>query len=236
MKIEKQFFTLNDLTKKWQISEDEILMLFHERRILLSAIMFGYLVEGRRTLEDALDQVNVTKESRLKTERLFLGDNLISERKKIDIAPDPTTFEISIPRVYTLHFLSSRGSSVKIPHPSMFTDGTKLKYTSVNIDQNDHACIDRRDIFFPAECINSLEDLLSDQIKRSVTPSPRAKKTYLHIIGGLLDIIKGEYGNELPMKSNAAIINVLLEKLDGFEGISKRTLETRFSEANKLLT
>lgn len=64
----------------------------------------------------------------------------------------------------------------------------------------------------------------------------RAEKTYLNIIGGLLDVILGKSpsGKKLSVYNNqTSVINALLAKHEGKAGISKRTLEEKFSDANE---
>ena len=64
----------------------------------------------------------------------------------------------------------------------------------------------------------------------------RSKTTYLNIIGGLLSLMLGNSpsGRKLSEFANqGAIINAMLAHFEGVQGISVRTLEDKFSEANK---
>jgi hypothetical protein len=66
----------------------------------------------------------------------------------------------------------------------------------------------------------------------------KEKTTYLNIIGGLLELMLGETpaGNKQSVfKDNTAIINALLAHHDGKQGISKRTLESKFAAAKRSL-
>lgn len=69
-------------------------------------------------------------------------------------------------------------------------------------------------------------------------PNPRMVRTDLHIIGGLLEILLGNdpLKRDLPFKSKAALINALTVNLDGFAGISERTLDARFKEAQNAIS
>lgn len=66
----------------------------------------------------------------------------------------------------------------------------------------------------------------------------RAEKTYLNIIGGLLDVILGTSpsGKKLSVYNNQTnVIDALLARHEGKAGISERTLQEKFSDANKSL-
>lgn len=66
----------------------------------------------------------------------------------------------------------------------------------------------------------------------------RAEKTYLNIIGGLLDVILGTSpsGKKLSVYNNqTSVIDALLARHEGKAGISERTLQEKFSDANKSL-
>lgn len=66
----------------------------------------------------------------------------------------------------------------------------------------------------------------------------RSETTYLNIIGGLLSLMLGSSpsGEKLSRFANqASIISSMLAHFEGIPGISVRTLENKFSEANKSL-
>lgn len=66
----------------------------------------------------------------------------------------------------------------------------------------------------------------------------RSETTYLNIIGGLLSLMLGRSpsGRKLSEFANqGAIISAMLAHFEGMPGISVRTLEGKFSEANKSL-
>ncbi|MFA1661614.1 protein kinase [Klebsiella quasipneumoniae] len=66
----------------------------------------------------------------------------------------------------------------------------------------------------------------------------RSETTYLNIIGGLLSLMLGNSpsGEKLSRFANqGAIISSMLAHFEGIPGISVRTLEGKFSEANKSL-
>lgn len=66
----------------------------------------------------------------------------------------------------------------------------------------------------------------------------RSETTYLNIIGGLLSLMLGSSpsGRKLSEFANqGAIISAMLAHFEGIPGISVRTLEGKFAEANKSL-
>lgn len=66
----------------------------------------------------------------------------------------------------------------------------------------------------------------------------RSETTYLNIIGGLLSLMLGNSPSGRKMSEFAnqgAIISAMLANFEGIPGISVRTLEGKFSEANKSL-
>ena len=64
--------------------------------------------------------------------------------------------------------------------------------------------------------------------------SPKAERTDLHIIGGMLELLLGVH-SAIPFKSEATIITALVERCQGMPGITKRTLEGRFAEAKRAI-
>jgi len=67
-------------------------------------------------------------------------------------------------------------------------------------------------------------------------PSVRADNANLRIIGALLCYIKGEIPHSGPFKSEADLIDTLLDGMGpGYPGISRRTLEGKFMQAKALL-
>lgn len=80
---------------------------------------------------------------------------------------------------------------------------------------------------------------LQESAKKSTKPSLRAEATDLNIIGGLLDLILNKASTGKHFSGYANQTAVILELLDRYEdqkpGIKKRTLEDRFSRANKSL-
>lgn len=64
----------------------------------------------------------------------------------------------------------------------------------------------------------------------------RSETTYLNIIGGLLNLMLGtSHGGQKQsvFENQGAIISAMLAHFEGMPGISVRTLEGKFSEANK---
>lgn len=68
--------------------------------------------------------------------------------------------------------------------------------------------------------------------------SPRERETLLNIAGGLLGLLLGETPGGKPQsvfESQAAIIDALLARHEDKPGITKRTLEDKFSQAKRNL-
>lgn len=70
--------------------------------------------------------------------------------------------------------------------------------------------------------------------------SKREEAASRNIIGGLLELLQGkydlqQYNTTFPITSASKIQQILINELDGFYGISQRTLESRFAEAKKAL-
>ena len=81
------------------------------------------------------------------------------------------------------------------------------------------------------------EDTALAALPAAVSPtpsklSPRETTTYLNIIGALLELIQTPRAGR---DSEASAIRELLENYPEKEGISKRTLEKKFSQAKKVL-
>lgn len=82
-------------------------------------------------------------------------------------------------------------------------------------------------------------DYLKALVDQAKAPRERSVTTYLNIIGGLLDVMLGTSpsGKKQSVYENqAAIISALLGRFEGKPGMSKRTLEDKFAEANRTLS
>lgn len=67
---------------------------------------------------------------------------------------------------------------------------------------------------------------------------PRSETTYLNIIGALVDVMLGKSPDgkvNPPFNCQAAIIFAMVERYNGKPGISQRTLEQKFADANRSL-
>ncbi|HCK3133827.1 TPA: protein kinase [Salmonella enterica subsp. enterica serovar Ruiru] len=82
-------------------------------------------------------------------------------------------------------------------------------------------------------------DSLRQMVNNSVQNiDGRSETTYLNIIGGLLNLMLGtSLGGQKQsvFENQGAIISAMLAHFEGMPGISVRTLEGKFSEANKSL-
>jgi len=92
-----------------------------------------------------------------------------------------------------------------------------------------------------------------DEVEKVIPPEPsrtasssnsrsskREETASRNIIGGLLELLQGKYDLQqykttFPITSASKIQQILINELDGFYGISQRTLESRFAEAKKAL-
>lgn len=78
-----------------------------------------------------------------------------------------------------------------------------------------------------------------ERLEPSNTLAARAETTYLNIIGGLLKLMLGKSpsGKDHSVyKNQTAIIDALVAHDAGKPGITRRTLEEKFSAANRSLT
>ena len=87
--------------------------------------------------------------------------------------------------------------------------------------------------------IRELEEALSGtEVEQAKTLAPRAETTYLNIIGAMLSLMLGRTPSGRPQSvfdNQSAIVSALLADHEGKQGISKRTLEDKFAEANRSL-
>ena len=74
-------------------------------------------------------------------------------------------------------------------------------------------------------------------LRDSIAVGLRSETTYLNIIGAMLKLIIKQSTNEqhAALNNQSNIINALLEDNDNIQGISQRTLEAKFSAANREL-
>ncbi len=74
---------------------------------------------------------------------------------------------------------------------------------------------------------------------RLATPTERAETTYLNIIGALLELVRGKMptgGPHSALDSQSEIIDALVTKYPGVQGIAERTLQAKFAEAKRSLS
>ncbi len=228
----KLYFRLKELAARWQITEEEILHMAAKGRVRLSTWWRG---------KSALIISGTIKEWR------FINEFIAIDSRKFAIAV--------LENLYT----SSHAGEMRL-HEGYLQDGRKILlhsersyegYAQMTDDLivEDGVLVEgAAEINPPLICLGDII-VLPEEVKRietataegknrgrDKTTSPKTERTDIHIIGGLLDLVKGEYTCELPFKTNQGIIDVLVEKLDGFSGISKRTLEERFAKAKKALS
>jgi len=83
------------------------------------------------------------------------------------------------------------------------------------------------------------EELVAKQVFSQETTrelNSKSETTYQHIIGSLLEYIKGDtptVKQHPEFVSEAAMIELLAAKYSGYAGMSKRTLQEKFSQAKK---
>lgn len=63
---------------------------------------------------------------------------------------------------------------------------------------------------------------------------PRSEKTYLNIIGALLEVLTGTFKDEC-FSSETQLREFISEKFDGFRGVAARTLADKFALAKKAI-
>jgi hypothetical protein len=88
------------------------------------------------------------------------------------------------------------------------------------------------------DALRSERDALLEKLESVDQPTARSEGTYLKIIGALVDVVLGASpgGNKHSVfDSQASLIDAILAHYSGTPGISKTTLENKFSEARKSL-
>lgn len=73
----------------------------------------------------------------------------------------------------------------------------------------------------------------------SVPLSKREESTYLNIIGALLEILTGGcpgVAKHQSIKNEAALIDLIADKYDGFDGLSKSTLQRKFPQSKRSIS
>ena len=228
----KLYFRLKELANRWQITEEEILHMAAKGRL-------GFSIWWR-------GKAGLIKNDTIEEWR-FINEFIAIDSRKFAIAV--------LENLYT----SSDAGEMRL-HEGYLRDGRKIllhcersyenyvRMTDDLIVEDGVLVEETTAINPPLICLGNIM-VLPEEVKRieaamaegknrcqDKTTSPKTERTDIHIIGGLLDIVKGEYTCELPFKTNQGIIDVLVEKLDGFSGISKRTLEERFAKARKALS
>ncbi len=79
---------------------------------------------------------------------------------------------------------------------------------------------------------------LKAKLAERALPDERSKRTYQHIIAVLLRFIAGEIQDIKPHPSfvnQTRLIDTIVEKFPGCEGLSQRTLQQKFPEAKRAL-
>lgn len=80
---------------------------------------------------------------------------------------------------------------------------------------------------------------IADLEARPATPTVRAETTYLNIIGALLELVRGKMptgGPHSALDSQSEIIDALVTKYPGVQGIAERTLQAKFAAAKRSLS
>ena len=87
-----------------------------------------------------------------------------------------------------------------------------------------------------AQALIDFQERLSQQESAKVKQlEPRSERTYLNIIGALLEVVTGNYKDE-NFSSEAKLREFIAEKFDGFRGVSSRTLAEKFALAKTALS
>ena len=203
MILKKQYFTLFELARRWELSENEILHIAAKGEIVLSVWYRGYFtssndldIENLEFIEEFLDidplDLRDLWESKEEATEIFYGRRRDGSRVRI-IDDYFKNFQksdeglISIDRVF---------ETIEDPY-----DRFQLFVDTIVVLQKELERVEAQSGKYPIEC----EDK---------TTSPKVERTDIHIIGGLLDIVKNKYACELPIKTNQQIIDVLIELSD----------------------
>jgi FtsZ-binding cell division protein ZapB len=132
----------------------------------------------------------------------------------------------------------------------LFDELERKSHSAINADTFRALQADRDALQTENEKLRALTKKLTDEkdalrgeneslktiVQKNNTPDPRSEATLLNIIGCLLKLILSKSPNDQPyssFKSQAAIISVLLAHFGNIPGISDRTLEQKFADANR---
>ncbi len=80
----------------------------------------------------------------------------------------------------------------------------------------------------------NLQQRLQQEVGKIKPLEARAEKTYLNILGSMLEIINGNHG-DVKFKSETTLREFLSQKYNGFQGLTERTLADKFALAKKAI-
>ncbi len=129
---------------------------------------------------------------------------------------------------------------IQVDFPGMDLDETNLA-TNLFHQKQSPDCIPgnfRNDsvLVVRTQALIDLQERLSQEESEKEKPlGPRAEKTYLNIIGAMLEVIKGSHG-KVKINNETDQKDLLTQKYAGFSGISERTLSEKFSLAKKAIS
>jgi hypothetical protein len=132
----------------------------------------------------------------------------------------------------------------------LFSRRERLVHPAITLETGHAMLIERQALRVQLEhCrrdLHSLQEQYEELIKQrdslaACNQSPiseRAESTYLHIIGGMLELILGDSPSGAPyssFKTQDAIVSVLVAHYSGAMGITERTLNGKFASARRKL-
>lgn len=218
----KIFYRLPEVAERWNKEEDELLQWGASNLLEFSVAYSG------GPLLPLNDQIHAAHK---RNEPILTTNAPIASRGYLPL-PGKSIFTILHEGEVIPVFADKEGS---------FVVGAKSVILKDNVQGYrliDHPKFTAEDLVIIAEEVTRMEvdhpELLAD--KRN-TPQGEAKRSRsdLHIIGGMLEFLLGEHG-AVNFKSQAEIIDALVEHCPGLPGMTKRTLESRFAEARKAIT
>ncbi|WP_319588067.1 hypothetical protein [uncultured Desulfobulbus sp.] len=116
-----------------------------------------------------------------------------------------------------------------------YLDSRKKKKYSDNFSRTFNLPQDSVLVVRTQALINLQEKLSLEEPSKKKPQGPRAERTYLNIIGAMLEVLKGDHGKG-KFTTETDLKDYLTQKYAGFSGISERTLSEKFALAKKSIS
>ncbi len=192
-------------------------------------------------------------ELRLYTERIYDAimngdipygrDGITMDDCSLWDSPDLTVRHVDLKRWMRLHYPEQRPGF-------LFSRSERIAHPSITLETGQAMLVERSALKSTLEqCKRQLHELQEQNAallkQSSVVPacaqcpiSDRAEATYLHIIGGMLDLMLAQSPSGTPyscFKTQEAVVSALIAHHGGTMGIAERTLNGKFAAARRRL-